>query len=158
MKNLTSSKTIQTKGTVSGKQYSYGEIIEFLDGHWDDSLRDRSLTTIKKLDKAFGNLSQKTNTIIIAGTNGKSLTAHFATRLLKQEGLAVGCCGANSGIQDPAIVGDFGILHQVDKDLAELARRGTVGYRQQRRQTHLRIRVGEQSALDDCRNRVRFGG
>ena len=59
MKNLTTQKQTQTKSTVTGKQYSYAEIIEFLDTHWDRSLQDPSLSTIKKLDKAFGNLSQK---------------------------------------------------------------------------------------------------
>ena len=90
MKNLTTAKTTQTKSSIAGKQYSYSEIVEFLDTHWDDALRDRSLSTIKKLDKLFGNLSQKINSIVIAGTNGKTLTAHFATRLLKEEGLTVG--------------------------------------------------------------------
>ncbi len=90
MKNLSSQKQTQTEATVSGKQYSYSEIIEFLDARWDNSLKDPSLTTIKKLDTSFGNLSQTLNTVIINGTNGKSLTAHFSTRLLKEEGLAVG--------------------------------------------------------------------
>ncbi len=42
------------------------------------------------MDKAFGSLSQKVPTIVIAGTNGKSLTSHFTTRLLREEGLTVG--------------------------------------------------------------------
>lgn len=90
MKNLTTQKQTQTKNAVTGKQYSYNEIIEFLDTHWNRSLQDPSLATIKKLDKAFGNLSQKLNCILITGTNGKSLTAHFATHLLKQEGITIG--------------------------------------------------------------------
>lgn len=90
MKSLNTQKQPSAKATITGKQYSYNEIIEFLDAHWDDSLKDSSLSTIKKLDKAFGNLSQKTSAILLIGTNGKSLTAHFATRLLKEEGLSVG--------------------------------------------------------------------
>ncbi len=89
MKNLTHKQT-HTKGTVAGKQYSYGEIIEFLDAHWSDKYKDSSLACIKKLDKAFGNLSQKIDAILITGTNGKSLTAHFATRVFKEEGLTIG--------------------------------------------------------------------
>lgn len=94
MKNLSSQKQTQSKGTVSGKQYSYSEIIEFLDSRWNTSLQDPSLSTIKALDKSFGNLSQTLNTIVLSGTNGKSLTAHFTTRLLKEEGIAVGTLSA----------------------------------------------------------------
>lgn len=90
MKNLSSQKQTQSKGTVSGRQYSYSEIIEFLDARWNKALQDPALTTIQALDKAFGNLSQKINTVLISGTNGKSLTAHFTTRLLKEEGVEVG--------------------------------------------------------------------
>ena len=94
MKNLSSQKQSHTKGAIAAKQYSYSEVIEFLDTRWDDSLRDPTLTTIKKLDKAFGSLSQKINVVLIGGTNGKSLTAHFATTLLKEEGVAVGTFNA----------------------------------------------------------------
>ena len=40
MKNLSSQKQTQSKGTVSGKQYSYSEIIEFLDARWNKNLQD----------------------------------------------------------------------------------------------------------------------
>ncbi len=89
MKNSTHKQT-QTKGTLTGRQYSYSEIVEFLDAHWQDSFKDPSLATFKKLDASFGNLSQKLDTILITGTNGKSLTAHFAARLFKEEGVKVG--------------------------------------------------------------------
>ena len=45
---------------------------------------------MKKLDQAFGNPSQKVNTVLVAGTNGKSLTINFAAQLLREEGLKVG--------------------------------------------------------------------
>ncbi len=90
MKHLSSQKQTQPKSVINAKQYSYSEVIEFLDTRWNNSLKDPSLTTIKKLDKSFDNLSQKLNVVAISGTNGKSLTAHFATRLLKEEGLTVG--------------------------------------------------------------------
>src|SRR3989344_168009 len=94
MKNLSSQKQTQSKSTVSGKQYSYSEIIEFLDARWNSDLQDPALTTIKALDKAFGNLSQQMNTVLISGTNGKSLTTHFTARLLKEEGIEVGAFSA----------------------------------------------------------------
>jgi len=73
-----------------GKQRSYNEIIEFLDSNWKTNSTDKSLTVMKKLDQAFSNVSQKLNTILVAGTNGKSLTVNFTSQLLKEEGLSVG--------------------------------------------------------------------
>jgi dihydrofolate synthase/folylpolyglutamate synthase len=74
----------------SGKQRSYHEIVEFLDANWTTNNTDKNLTCIKQLDKAFGNLSQKLHTILIGGTNGKSLTVNFTAKLLADEGLKVG--------------------------------------------------------------------
>lgn len=89
MKNVTNQKaTTATKAT--SKQRSYNEIIDYLDNHWTANRADTTLSSVKQLDKALGALSQKVPTIVIAGTNGKSLTAHFTTRLLREEGLAVG--------------------------------------------------------------------
>lgn len=48
---------------------------------------DVSLAAIKKLNQSLGNVAEKTNAILITGTNGKSLTAHFAAKLLKEDGL-----------------------------------------------------------------------
>lgn len=89
MKNI-SHKQAPVRGSITGTQYSYNEIIEYLDAHWGDNFKDSSLATFKKLDAFFGNLTQKLPSIVITGSNGKSLTAHFATRLLKEEGLVVG--------------------------------------------------------------------
>jgi dihydrofolate synthase/folylpolyglutamate synthase len=73
-----------------GKQRSYAEIIDFLDSNWHTNPNDAQLTCMKQLDKAFGSVSQKIPTILIGGTNGKSITMHYATKLLMQEGLSVG--------------------------------------------------------------------
>ncbi len=83
-------KSVTAKAAVAKKQYSYNEVVEFLDTRWSEDLKDESLSCMKKLDKAFGNLLQKIDTILVTGTNGKSLTAHFTTLLLKEEGLMVG--------------------------------------------------------------------
>jgi dihydrofolate synthase/folylpolyglutamate synthase len=80
-----------SKGVVAlGKQRSYNEVIEFLDANWQTNTKDATLSCMKQLDSAFGNLSQKTNTILVGGTNGKSLTINFAVKLLREEGLNVG--------------------------------------------------------------------
>ncbi len=88
MKNV--KQTAVKENLAVGKQRSYNEIVEFLDAHWTTNPNDKSLSTIKKLDQAFGNVAQKLNTVLVGGTNGKSLTIHFATKLLKEEGLTVG--------------------------------------------------------------------
>ncbi|MFI5332664.1 MAG: hypothetical protein ACHQVS_01030 [Candidatus Babeliales bacterium] len=82
----TTSKDVVT----TGKQRSYNEIVEFLDQNWKTNVSDTTLTCMKKLDQAFGSLSQKLPSIVVGGTNGKSLTINFAAQLLKEEGLQVG--------------------------------------------------------------------
>jgi len=73
-----------------GKQRSYNEIIEILDNNWKTNIQDKSLVCMEQLDKAFGGISKKLQTILVGGTNGKSLTLHFTSKLLKEEGLSVG--------------------------------------------------------------------
>ncbi len=82
-------KSPQSK-TIPGKQRSYSEIVEFLDANWNTNKYDTTLTAAKQLDQAFGSLSQKIPTIVVTGTNGKSLTAHFIGKLLKEEKLSIG--------------------------------------------------------------------
>lgn len=86
----TISKQTGKSAIVPGRQRSYNEIIEFLDTNWQTNANDTSLSCIKQLDKAFSNVSQKVNTILVAGTKGKSLTINFAAQLLQAEGLTVG--------------------------------------------------------------------
>src|SRR5437773_2144981 len=88
MKNL--KQTVSNENVAVGKQRSYNEVVEFLDKNWSTNVNDTSFGCIKKLDQAFGSISQKLNSILVSGTNGKSLTIHFASKLLKQEGLVVG--------------------------------------------------------------------
>ncbi len=78
------------KEALSGKQRSYNEIVEFLDKNWAANAKDTTLSSIKQLDQAFGSPSKKLNIIAVTGTNGQSLTMHFASKLLKEEGLRVG--------------------------------------------------------------------
>jgi dihydrofolate synthase/folylpolyglutamate synthase len=83
-------KQLSTKETVAlGKQRSYNEIVEFLDANWQTNTADKNLAVMKKLDQAFSNPS-KLNCVLVAGTNGKSLTINYAAQLLREEGLKVG--------------------------------------------------------------------
>src|SRR5271154_3196283 len=88
MKDIT--KHAEKSSVTLGKQRNYAEIVEFLDSHWNVKKGDKQLTCIKKLNAAFNNVADKLNTILVTGTNGKSLTIHFAAKLLREEGLTVG--------------------------------------------------------------------
>ena len=72
-----------------GRQRNYSEVIEFLDAHWTVSTTDQ-YARIKKLDAALGNHAQGLKAIAITGTNGKSITIHLTSKLLKEESLKVG--------------------------------------------------------------------
>src|SRR5437868_9304716 len=89
MKNITKPTNLADSGLSVGKQRNYNEVVEFLDKQWNVPTQP-NLQTIKKLDNAFGSLSQKLNTVMVSGSNGKSLTLHFAAILLKSDGLTVG--------------------------------------------------------------------
>ena len=87
----TNKQTTSTKDPiVLAKQRSYNEVIEFLDKNWTVPVQDRGLSSIKKIDQALGQPSAHLNTILVAGTTGKSLTINYACQLLKEEGLSVG--------------------------------------------------------------------
>lgn len=91
--SLNSSKQTPSKGTtgIVGKQRNYGEIIEYLDARWQLPHNTAvSFERVKKLYEHLGLPAQKSKTILVGGTNGKSLTVSFATKLLRQEGLTVG--------------------------------------------------------------------
>lgn len=75
---------------ILGKQRSYTEVIEFFDRNWTTSRDGKSVERMEILDKLFDRASQKVSTILISGTNGKSLTAHFTAKLLEKEGLKTG--------------------------------------------------------------------
>lgn len=67
--------------------HTYAEVVNYLDSHWQPTT---NLTAITQLDKSFGSLAHTLKTVLISGTNGKSITAHFTSKLLQEEGLKVG--------------------------------------------------------------------
>ncbi len=77
-------------GLNIGKQRTYNEVVDYLDAHWTTNSDSKTLDRMKKLDAALGGLAQKVPAVLVAGTNGKSLTLNFASKLLKAEGLKVG--------------------------------------------------------------------
>lgn len=72
----------------ASKQYSYSDIVDYLDARWKIPT-DTTLERMRQLDRALQSPSRKVPAIFFAGTNGKSLTAHFAAKLLMHEGLKV---------------------------------------------------------------------
>ncbi|MCK4650555.1 hypothetical protein KAT08_00085 [Candidatus Babeliales bacterium] len=73
-----------------GKEKNYNEIVQFLDSCRYQDYDEKVLQRMNELDKCLGNISQKIDIILVGGTNGKSLTIHFAAKLLKEEGFKVG--------------------------------------------------------------------
>ena len=73
-----------------GKEKNYNEIVQFLDSCRYQDYDEKVLQRMNELDKCLGNISQKIDIILVGGTNGKSLTIHFASKLLKEEGFKVG--------------------------------------------------------------------
>ncbi|HEV2917444.1 MAG TPA: hypothetical protein VGW78_06905 [Candidatus Babeliales bacterium] len=90
MKNKTIVHTAEQEALQPKKQRSYNEIVDFLDAHWQTNRADSGLQALTQLDAALGSPSKKVPTIIVGGTNGKSLTIGFTAKLLREENLAVG--------------------------------------------------------------------
>lgn len=67
-------------------QKSYQEIIKYLDANWHNTPH----LIIKTLNQALGDLSSKLSSIIIAGTNGKSITIHYLEEILCSKKIQVG--------------------------------------------------------------------
>jgi dihydrofolate synthase / folylpolyglutamate synthase len=82
---------IQKQGSPTEPRVrTYSEIVEYLDAAWKVALSGNRGPVLKQLDAALSNVSQSISSIVITGTNGKSLTAHFTARLLLEEGFRVG--------------------------------------------------------------------
>ncbi len=87
---MTIRKQIQSNVSVPPKKIrSYQEIVQYLNEHWDTP-QTKSLARIKELDAALQNPSKKVAALLVAGTNGKSITIGLSAKLLREEGLKVG--------------------------------------------------------------------
>ncbi|MCB9492777.1 MAG: hypothetical protein H6679_00715 [Epsilonproteobacteria bacterium] len=73
-----------------GKVRNYNEVVEYLDSLPEMDYSPNVLTRMQALDKQFGNISKQLDVVLVGGTNGKSSTIHFASKLLKEEGFKVG--------------------------------------------------------------------
>ncbi|MFH1644438.1 MAG: Mur ligase family protein [bacterium] len=78
-----------------GIQRSYNEVVAYLDSKKSYEYSEKSLERMKQLDELLQNPSEKIDTILIGGTNGKSSALHFTAKLLKEEGFKVGVSYSN---------------------------------------------------------------
>lgn len=81
-------KQIQKTNALTATHYTYASLAQYLDTHWNK--KENNLEVLKQLDALCGSPSKQLKCITISGTNGKSLTAHFTSKLLQEEGFSVG--------------------------------------------------------------------
>jgi dihydrofolate synthase/folylpolyglutamate synthase len=80
----------KTKKSIVGESKTYKEVVSFLDSRKPVGYGEEAVARTKKLDKLLGNISQKMDILLVGGTNGKSSTINFASKLLKEEKYKVG--------------------------------------------------------------------
>lgn len=76
------------KGVLS-KVRNYSQVVQLLDSLRPFDYNEKVLSKMKKMDSLLGHISKKMDIILVGGMNGKSLSMHFATKLLKEEGFKV---------------------------------------------------------------------
>ena len=74
------------------KPVNYGEIVARLETAQSSEYGPKAVERMMRLDAALGFISQKIDIILVGGSNGKSLSVHFAAKLLREEGVSVGAC------------------------------------------------------------------
>jgi len=69
---------------------TYNEVVSFLDSLKSIEYGENSIQRMLQLDALFENASTKIDVILVGGTNGKSSSIHFASKLLREEDFSVG--------------------------------------------------------------------
>ncbi len=80
----------ETKNRLAGKVKSFNEVVDFLNACTPIEYGEKSLARMRQLDKLLSFPAEKMDIILVGGTNGKSATINFASKLLKEEGCNVG--------------------------------------------------------------------
>jgi folylpolyglutamate synthase/dihydrofolate synthase len=102
------------------KTRNYNEIVEYFDSIKPYEYGQAALDRLKKLDNIFGNPSSKIDIILVGGTNGKSSSIHFASKLLKEEGFKVGAAYSSHFLNyNERISVDF--AHVTNKSFTDIA-------------------------------------
>ncbi|MFC1894841.1 hypothetical protein ACFLYH_02735 [Candidatus Dependentiae bacterium] len=90
-------ETQNVKNTsIAENTKNYNEVVEYLNQRNRIDYNKNVIPRMKKLDKLCGNISKKIDLIVVGGANGKSLTMHFASKLLEEEGFKVGSCHSSN--------------------------------------------------------------
>ncbi len=106
-------------GAEVGRIRNYNEVVDYLNALTYAEYNENVITRMQLLDKIFDNVSKKIDTILVSGTNGKSLTLHFAAKLLKEEGFKVGLSYSNHILTyNEQIVSDAQLIQ--NKDFADV--------------------------------------
>ena len=74
------------------KPVHYGEIVARLETAQPSEYSFKAVERMARLDAALDFITQKIDIILVAGSNGKSLSIHYAAKLLREEGVSVGAC------------------------------------------------------------------
>lgn len=88
---INTNQQIPTESNRLSQPRNYSEIIAYLDQHWLQVPLDYTKARMLQIDALLQYPSREFNAILVAGTNGKSLTAHFITKLCQAANLTVGC-------------------------------------------------------------------
>lgn len=106
---ITGIDQVRKKGDIApGKIRSYNEVVDYLNGLKQYEYSEQSRVRTKELDAFFDNVSSKIDIVLVGGTNGKSSTIHFASKLLKEEGFKSGACYSTHFLShNERIVGNF---------------------------------------------------
>jgi dihydrofolate synthase / folylpolyglutamate synthase len=88
--DYTSLPKTKAQEAVLGRMSSYNDVVDYLSSCKSIEYSENSLNRMNKLNELFENIKEKVDVILVGGTNGKSSTINFASKLLKEEGFKVG--------------------------------------------------------------------
>lgn len=110
-------KVLNKKNSLLQSPLLYNEIVHYLDNNWQPT---QNLVAISQLDEAFNFPSKQIDSVIVGGTNGKSTTIGYCTKLLQEENLKVGAFYTPhiNLYNERFVINDEQIAH---KDFTELA-------------------------------------
>lgn len=86
--NNVATKVSKSIAGQPSKVRSYHEVVEYLDALPACEYGPAAVSRMAKLNELFGNVAHKVNTVLVGGTNGKSLAINFAVKLFNEENVA----------------------------------------------------------------------
>ncbi len=92
--NNVSTKINKSATNVAGKIRNYAEIVEYLDSLPAREYGPHAVARMAQLNALFDSAAHRINTVLVGGTNGKSLAINFAMKLFAEENVL--SCGLYS--------------------------------------------------------------